>query len=303
MWGVIGTWYFADNPVREAAKMLAEGANAMDALIKLATMIEDDPTVDAVGYGGFLNSNGELELDAAIMDGESMNLGCVAGIKNIKNPILVARDILLKSRHNLFVGEGANAYAAELGYECIDMVSPEARAKWQALVEKNELDPIGHDTVGVVTLDMNGKMFAGTSTSGAGMKKPGRVGDSPLVGSGYYVDNDCGGAAATGWGEDIMKCCTSYAAVEFMRAGCTAQEAAEKAVAQTHNRLLRTDDNPGNIAVICMDKYGRFGGAANHEGFQFAAASETCPPALYDVKPLVLRRSSNSHLETINNIF
>ena len=84
MWGVIGTWYFAIDPAREAAKMLAEGATSMDALIRLATMVEDDPTVDAVGYGGFLNSNGELEMDAAVMDGESMNLGCVAGIKNVK---------------------------------------------------------------------------------------------------------------------------------------------------------------------------------------------------------------------------
>ena len=303
MWGIIATWYFALDGVTESAAKLKNGGAALDAVLNVATGIEANPEVDSVGYGGFPNLNGEMELDAAVMDGATLGLGAVCGLKGYLHPILVARDVMLKSKHNVLVGEGAAAFAAAQGYERTELVSPAAREKWEKEIARRRAEPLGHDTVGVISLDTRGHMFAGTSTSGAGMKLPGRVGDSPLVGSGFYVDDDCGGAAATGWGEDIMKGCASYAAVEFLRAGCTAQEAAEKAVAQTHLRLARGGVNPGNIAVICLDNKGSFGGAANHEGFMYAAASETCAPRLYEVKPLVLRASSGSHKETINNIY
>ena len=303
MWGVIATWYFALDGVKDSAALLKDGAPAMDAVMKIATGIEENPEIDSVGLGGFPNLNGELELDAAVMDGTTLNIGAVCGLKRCLHPILVARDVLYKTRHNVLIGEGAEAFARAQGYGPVELVTPAARKKWEQ--EKAKLDPAlkGHDTVGVIALDANGRMSAGTSTSGAGMKLPGRVGDSPLVGSGFYVDDDCGGAAATGWGEDIMKGCASYAAVELMRAGCTAQEAAEKAVARTHLRLARGGVNPGNIAIVCMDNKGHFGGAANHEGFMYAAASETTAPRLYELKPLVLRESSGSKQETINNIY
>ena len=303
MWGIIATWYFALDGVTESARLLQAGGASMEAVLNVATGIEANPEVDSVGYGGFPNLKGEMELDAAVMDGTTLALGAVCGLKGYLHPILVARDVMLKSKHNVLVGEGAAEFAAAQGYEQTELVSPAAREKWLKEIARRNTEPNGHDTVGVIALDTQRHMCAGTSTSGAGMKLPGRVGDSPLVGSGFYVDDDCGGAAATGWGEDIMKGCASFAAVELMRAGCTPQEAAERAVEQCHRRLARSGENPGNIAVICMDREGRFGGAANHEGFMYAAASETSAPRLYEVKPLVIRASSGSKIETINNIY
>ena len=303
MWGIIGTWEFSLRSVKENAPLLAKGGAAVEALLRGVNRIEEDPEIDSVGYGGFPNRRGEVELDAALMDGDTLSLGAVAGLQGYKYPILVARDVLLHSKHNLLVGAGAAEFAAARGYEQVDLRTEAALAKWRAEIARQNEEPIGHDTVGMIVLDTEGHMYAGTSTSGAGMKLPGRVGDSPLIGSGLYVDSDVGGAAATGWGEDIMKGCLSYAAVELMRAGCTAQEAAEQVVTRLHRRLARHDEKPGNIAIGCMDRHGGFGGAANHEGFSYAAATEKDAPKLYAVQPLVLRESSGSRTETYNNIY
>ena len=255
MWGVIATWYFALDGVTESAARLAAGGAAMDAVVEVATGIEANPEIDSVGYGGFPNLAGEVELDAAIMDGTTLNLGAVCGLKRCLHPILVARDVMLKSKHNVLVGEGAAEFAAAQGYPQAELLTPAAREKWETEMARRRDEPIGHDTVGVIALDGGGHMCAGTSTSGAGMKLPGRVGDSPLVGSGFYVDDDCGGAAATGWGEDIMKGCASFAAVELMRAGCDPQSAAEKAVAQCHLRLARSGANPGLLLTLYSLQY------------------------------------------------
>ncbi len=199
-------------------------------------MVEDCPEYRSVGYGGLPNQECEVELDAAFMDGgDSLSIGAVGGIKDFKNPISIARK-LMDEEYNIFlVGLGAEKYAHKMGFERKNMLTEYSREQWQKkIVENNKINSKpydGHDTVGVVGLDQNRKMAVATSTSGLFMKKVGRIGDSPLSGSGFYVDSEIGGgASATGLGEDIMKGCISYEIVRLMGEGHHPQEAAEKAV-------------------------------------------------------------------------
>ncbi|NSW89608.1 MAG: N(4)-(beta-N-acetylglucosaminyl)-L-asparaginase [Firmicutes bacterium] len=289
-WSIIATWKFSITGVTAAAKLIEEGGNSLDAVEKVARYVEDDPSVESVGYGGIPNIEGEIELDAAIMDGEDLSIGAVMGVKGYKNPISIARKVLTDTPCNILVGQGAEDFAARKGFEKTILLNNKSIEIW--LKKKSELkagnkEVAGHDTVGIVALDTFGKMASGTSTSGTGMKYRGRVGDSPLVGSGFYVDNYIGGAAATGLGEDIMKCCTCFYAVELMREGCNPQEAAELAVKRTHKRIFEKSGSVGNIAVVCADNKGNFGGAANHNGFEYVAASDKCLPKIYVVTSVV----------------
>lgn len=289
-WSIIATWKFSIEGIKAAGELIAGGGKSLDAVEQAARYVEDDPSVDSVGYGGIPNLEGEVELDAAIMNGEDLSIGAVMGVKGYKNPISIARKVLTDTPHNILIGQGAEDFAARNGFEKTILLTDESIKKW--IERKRELttgnkEIIGHDTVGIVALDTFGNMASGTSTSGTGMKYRGRVGDSPLVGSGFYVDNYIGGAAATGVGEDIMKGCTCFYAVQLMGEGCSPQEAAELAIKKLHNRLLEKNGKVGNIAVVCADNKGNFGGASNHEGFEYAAASDKTLPAIYAVKPVI----------------
>lgn len=301
MWSIVATWDFAQAPVRAAAQELGGGASALDAVVKCGSMVEDDEGVDTVGYGGLPNARGEVELDAAIMDGRALDIGAVCALKRHRHALAVARKLLYQ-RHNMLVGTPADEFAEAHGLPPTDMLTEAALEKYKKLAAERPGEIFGHDTVGIVALDSRGDIAAGTSTSGIGLKMPGRVGDSPLPGCGFYADNESGGAAATGMGEDIMRTCTCFYACELMRAGLSAQQAAERAVLRAHEELARRGRMSGNVALVVMDKEGNFAGAANHEGFYFAAASETCPPRLYEVRPVVARESSNTALEIYNNI-
>lgn len=286
VWSIIATWNFSITGVKVAGNLISDRGKSLDAVEQVARYVEDDPLVDTVGYGGIPNIQGEVELDAAIMNGEDLSIGAVMGVKGYKNPISIARKVLTDTPHNILIGQGAEDFAAEKGFERTILLTDKSIDLW--LKRMNELragkkEVVGHDTVGIVSLDTFGNMASGTSTSGAGMKYRGRVGDSPLVGCGFYVDNYTGGAAATGLGEDIMKGCICFYAVELMREGYNPQEAAELAVKRTHNRLYEKNGKVGNIAIVCADNKGNFGGAANHEGFQYAAASYKILPSVYDV--------------------
>jgi len=283
-WCIIAAWYFSLEGIKWAEALLREGRlSALDAAAGVARRVEDDPDVDSVGYGGLPNRNGDVELDAAIMDGRDLSIGAVASVTGYRNPILIARHILDKAPHQFLVGLGAERYAEAMGLNKTSLLTEKSRQAWEqkrAELAEDEPDPEGHDTVGIVALDLAGNMAAATSTSGIGFKLQGRVGDSPLAGSGYYVDNDVGGAAATGLGEDIMKGCICYNAVVLMRQGCSPQEAAEDAIRTTHNRLLRTRDKVGNMAIVCADRQGRYGAAANHDGFTFVVAAPQTDPVV-----------------------
>ena len=286
---VIATWGFSLAGVETASHILKSRGSALDAVEQVARMVEDDTVVETVGYGGFPNVKGEVELDAAFMDGRDLSIGAVIAIKGFDKPISIARKVMTDCPHNLLVDRGAQDYANLKGFQRKEMLTDKMKKAWEdrkAELEKGNTGDPGHDTVGVVALDFNGDMSVATSTSGLAMKLQGRVGDSPIPGSGFYVDNEVGGAAATGVGEDIMKGCISFHAVELMRQGYAPQMAAEEAVRRLHKRLAKYGKNVGNIAIVCADNKGNFGAAANHEGFQYAVYTDTMPSSKFDVKPL-----------------
>lgn len=283
-WAMIGTWPFAIKGVEAFADRLSAGMNAVDAAAEACRVVEDDPEVDSVGLGGIPNQEGEAELDAAVMDGHSMEIGAVCGVKNHKNPILIARELLRHPKYNLLAARGAEAFAKSRGIPEASALTEKARARWQELKEQESCQ--GHDTVCFLAL-ARGHLAAAVSTSGLALKLPGRVGDSSLVGSGFYADDEAGAAAATGVGEEIMKGLLSFRAVEYLRAGFHPMEAAEKTILEAHNRLIRAGRKPGNMAMICLDAQGRFGAACNHRHFAFAAASPGQAPELYEVRPVI----------------
>ena len=251
-------------------------------------MVEDYPFYKSVGYGGLPNEDCEVELDAAYMDGDTLDIGAVAGIKDYKNPISIARK-LSKERFNCFlVGAGAEAYAHKEGFERVNMLTDRAKMHYQKrrkeTIEKGLSPYDGHDTVGMIALDSEKKMVAGTSTSGLFMKKRGRVGDSPLSGSGFYVDSEVGGASATGLGEDLMKGCISYEIVRLMKEGYHPQEAADKAVEDLNAELKRRRGKAGDLSVVCLNNKGEFGVATNIDGFSFSVVTEDMEPTVYVCK-------------------
>lgn len=289
MWAIIGTWRMALEGIESSIENLSKKGFAGDSIELAIAQIEDFPYFKSVGYGGLPNENMEVELDAAYMNGTNYNFGAVASVKNIKNPISVAKELSKFEVNNFLVGRGAEAFADKNGFERKNMLTERAKIHYQnRLFEENrekrekELKPyVGHDTVGMCALDMNGNIVAGTSTSGLFMKKEGRVGDSPVIGSGLYADSEVGAATATGLGEDLMKGCISYEIVRSMKEGLSAQEACDKAINELDKLLKRKRNKSGDLSVVAIDKDGNFGVATNIEGFSFVYASANHPPKVY----------------------
>lgn len=284
-WGVIATWRMAWEGVSEAAQMLQKQSAASEAAVRAVTYVEDYPFYKSVGYGGLPNEQGVVELDAAFMDGSTLAIGAVASIRDIANPILVAQALSRERFNSFMVGEGAQTWALAHGFERKNMLTE--RAHQHYLKRKREtldrgLSPYtGHDTVGVVTLDQNQQMCVATSTSGLFMKRPGRVGDSPISGSGFYADSQIGAATATGLGEDLMKGCISYEIVSRMGRGMTPQQAAESAVYDLESQLIARYGRAGDLSVVCMNKHGEYGAATTIDNFSFSVATPTQPPAVF----------------------
>lgn len=266
---VIATWPFAKDAVLAGGKVLASAGKAEDAVIAAITQVEDDPNVDSVGYGGLPNIHGEMQLDAAMMMGDTLRMGAVMGLEGIKNPIKVARDLAMETYNNVLCGQGAQDYALEKGHAQADMLHEAARIRWEAAVAAGQKKPVGHDTIGCLALDAAGKLVAGVSTSGLGYKHRGRVGDSPLAGCGFYADSEIGGAVATGVGEDIMKGCICYAVTDAMRSGLHPQAALEQVLDAFVQRMKRGGDDCRQFAVIAINKDGQYGGAC-HCDFEYS---------------------------------
>ena len=231
-------------------KILQEGGSALDAVEAAVVVLEDNPLFNA-GTGSTLNSLGEIEMDAAIMEGNTLRAGAVAAVKKIKNPVKLARRVMEDGRHVLLAGEGALLFAREIGFpEC----SPEAliveteKRRWQ---EK-------HGTVGAVALDAGGSIAVATSTGGIFNKLPGRVGDSPLLGCGTYA-NDCGGVSCTGHGEAIMRVLMAKTALDFLRSGSDPHAATTQAI------YLLAKNTQSAAGLILVDRDGRIGYARNTE--------------------------------------
>lgn len=287
-WGVIATWQMAHDGVVTASEMLKDGAAAGDAVERLIQTVEDCPDYQSVGYGGLPNEEGVLEMDAAFMDGNTFKIGGVAGIQDVQNPISVARQLSDEQFNSFRVGAGATKYATLAGFTKRNMLTDKAHRDWAARVKAvaaDNLNPYdGHDTVGAVTLDATGRMTVGTSTSGLFMKKLGRVGDSPLSGSGFYVDSEIGGASATGLGEDLMKGCLSYEIVRLMATGLSPQAACDQAVYDFADKLGQRYGKCGAMSLIAMNRAGEWGVATNVT-FTFSVANDQQAEQVYVANP------------------
>ena len=237
-------------------------------------VLEEDPIFDA-GIGSHLNRDRRVQLDAVVMDGKTLNAGAVAAVERLRNPIRLARRVLEASEHIFLVGAGAEQFAREQGMTLCDpeeLTHVSERATWERCrVDEHAAEHhVGHQsgTVGAVAMDRAGNLVAGTSTGGTCCKFPGRVGDSPLVGCGCYADIEAGAVSSTGWGEAIIKIVMAKAAVDFLRAGKSAQEAAEACV----DLLARRARGTGGL--ILLDREGRPGFAYSTTRMAFGYKGE-----------------------------
>lgn len=278
MWGMIATWEMAKAGVKIGSERLHKGHHIFDALEVCVKDVENNPEFTSVGYGSLPNRNGVVELDASFMDGDTLSIGAVASIRDYENPCSIARSLLQRQFNNFLVGIGAEEYACKMGFTRKNMLTSSSKQKWEAHKEKVEtkhLNPyMGHDTVCVIGVDQNRHMAACTSTSGLFYKEPGRVGDAPIPGSGFYVDSEIGGARATGLGEDIMKGCTCFHIVQYMKMGMTPQKACEKVTLDLNELLIKKRGKAGDISVVAMNKDGVYGAATNIESFPFVVDTE-----------------------------
>ena len=283
-YGMIATWRMAYEGISEAMPELENGLSSGEALVKAVKIIEDYPFYKSVGFGGLPNEEGIVELDAAFMNGDNFNIGAVAGSRNVKNPIAVAEKLSHDRFNTFLVGDGVSKYATKNDFEIKNMLSDRAKRMWEIRLEEvknTNLSPYdGHDTVGMVVLDNKGSMSAGTSSSGLFMKKEGRIGDSPLSGSGFYCDSEIGGATATGLGEDLMKGCLSYEIVRLMGEGLTPQDAANKALFEFDEKLKRRKGKSGAMSLVCMNNKGEWGVATNVE-FSFVVGTNSQETEIY----------------------
>jgi N4-(beta-N-acetylglucosaminyl)-L-asparaginase len=256
----LATWDFGLKAVKVAAPMLARGASSLDAGERGVNAVELDPSVMSVGLGGRPNAKGFLEMDAAVMAGNPVGYGAVAGMRGIATPCSVARKVMELTPHCMLVGEGARQFALTHGFRARDLMTPKARKLWLEWRARNRRRPEGHDTIGFLALDRGGSISAVLSTSGLAWKMPGRVGDSPLAGAGLLVDPEVGAACATGVGEEIMRVAGSAVVIEAMRRGASPQEAVMEALARTYkaSRAVRNDPSV-EVAFLALDLKGRIG--------------------------------------------
>jgi isoaspartyl peptidase/L-asparaginase-like protein (Ntn-hydrolase superfamily) len=281
---VVATWPFGQIAVKAAAPLLEEGKPALDAAIAGAQAVEDDPKVHTVGYGGLPNSIGTVQLDACVMDGQTLSCGAVAALENIRHPAALARRVMEKTPHILLVGEGARLFAVQQEFPLETVSTAEGMAIWEKRFPKNKPapgrptsgntePPAGHDTVAVLALDQKGNLGGVCTTSGLPNKMPGRVGDSPLIGHGLYVDNTAGAAGGTGVGEEIIRIGGSLSIVEAMRAGRSPQEACEAAIRKVNAVAVRRGVHPAEVAFLALDLKGRVGAACTEKtNFTYAVA-------------------------------
>ncbi|XP_058880408.1 N(4)-(Beta-N-acetylglucosaminyl)-L-asparaginase isoform X1 [Acipenser ruthenus] len=243
----LGTWPFSIPAVEKMKSLILKGQHSTDCIEEAITVhlvfsgIENDRETGhyIVGRGGYPNRDGLVQCDAAVMEGTPGRFGAVAALHGVGTPMAVARRVMERSTHSMLVGEGAVTFAKEQGFTLEDnesMMSPESSKAYQEFVEKNERCR-GHDTLGLIALDLQGNITVGVSTSGAPFKSPGRVGDSPLPGCGLYADNTVGAAAATGDGDKIMCFCPSFHVVQLMKQGLSPASACQTVVSDIQRRI------------------------------------------------------------------
>lgn len=271
---VISTWAHGMPANEKAWAMLKARQPALDAVESGVKVVEADPNVMTVGLGGFPDREGKVTLDACIMDKYS-NCGSVAFLQKIKHPISVARKVMEETPHVMLVGEGASAFARAQGFKEENLLTKAAEKAYLDWLEKSEYEPVinieNHDTISMLALDENGDLAGACTTSGAAYKMHGRVGDSPIIGAGLFLDNEVGAAAATGLGEAVMRTAGSTMVVELMRQGKSPEEACKEVVQRIH-RLYRRRTDLENLQVgfIALSKNGVYGAYSLRKGFNFA---------------------------------
>lgn len=284
----------------KAMEILGRGGEPLEAVIAGVNIVEDDPNDMSVGYGGLPNEEGEVELDASVMNGPTHSSGAVAAIKHIKNPSKVARLVMERTNHCLIVGEGALQFALAYGFEKENLLTDKAREAWlrwkESLSDRdNWLPPASkkfppelqsylmtYGTINCLAIDGKGDLAGVTTTSGLSWKRPGRVGDSPIIGAGLYVDNEIGAAGSTGFGEANIMNVASFQVVQFMGQGMSPEQACLKTLervadkARKHPRLTGPDGRPNfGMHYYALNKKGEFGSACFVGPSQFAAHDGT----------------------------
>ncbi|XP_046394207.1 N(4)-(Beta-N-acetylglucosaminyl)-L-asparaginase-like [Ischnura elegans] len=314
---VVNTWPFVDATAKAWEAIFNHSKSALDTVEVGCTQCEIDQCDGTVGYGGSPDEKGETTLDAMIMDGKTMNIGAVGALRRVKSAISVARKVLENTKHTLLVGDQATEFAEAMGFKIESIFTPESHAKWRSWIHDNcqpnfwvnvlpdpktscgpykpvtksiENNEVGeasdffgrhnHDTIGMIAIDGDGNIAAGTSTNGANHKIPGRVGDSPIPGAGAYADNEVGAAVATGDGDVMMRFLPSLLAVEHMRRGFIPDISAKYAV----QRIIKYYPKFQG-AIVAADKDGKFGAACHGFGtFHYSIASQDLGQVIKEVK-------------------
>ncbi|WP_397447124.1 N(4)-(beta-N-acetylglucosaminyl)-L-asparaginase [Polaribacter sp. R77954] len=267
---VIATWK-TDLAVETAAKVLEKGGNALDAVEQGCRIEEANEKGKSVGKGGLPDRDGNVTLDACIMNDKG-DYGAVLGVKNIKHVISVARKVMEDTPHVMLVGDGAEQFAVAKGFKRENLLTEASKKAWQKWKEKSEYKPIinieNHDTIGMLAIDKKGNISGACTTSGLAYKMPGRVGDSPIIGGGLFVDNEVGGASATGLGEEVLKTVGSFLIVELMRQGKSPQKACEEAIGRIVNKPGK-DFRNFQVGYIAVNKKGETGAYSIHKYFSY----------------------------------
>ena len=265
----ICTWDFG-NATAKAWEVLSAGGSSLDAVYQGVMVEENNLDNQTVGNGGRPDRDGNVTLDACIMDKDA-NCGAVLAIQNIANPISVARKVMEETPHVMLVGKGAEQFAYEQGFEMTNLLTKKSKMEWEEWKKTSQYKPIinieNHDTIGMLAIDEKGDIAGACTTSGMAYKMAGRVGDSPIIGAGLFVDNEVGGATATGVGEEVVRTVGSFLIVELMRQGKSPQEACEEGV----KRIIakNKDKQDLQIGFIAINKRGETGAYCIQPGFTY----------------------------------
>ena len=267
---VIATWR-VPNATQKAWEVLQNNGSSLDAVEQGCRMEEADVANQSVGKGGLPDRDGNVTLDACIMNKEG-NYGAVTAVENITHVISLARKVMEETPHVILTGKGAEKFAYEQGFEKENLLTESAKKAWEVWKNKAQYKPIinieNHDTIGMLAIDKKGDIAGGCTTSGLSYKMAGRVGDSAIIGSGLFIDNEVGGATATGMGEEVLKTVGSFLIVELMRQGKKPQEACEEAV----NRVIKYAGDrykDFQVGFIALNKVGEIGSYCIHEWFNY----------------------------------
>lgn len=283
---VLSTWKHGLAANNAAWEILAKKGNALDAVEMGVRVTESDPENTSVGLGGAPDRDGNVTLDACIMNHKNQ-CGAVGFLQHIENPISVARKVMEDTPHVMLVGDGALEFAQEKGFPKVNLLTEKSKKAWEEWLVNSKYQPIinreNHDTIGMLALDGEGNLSGACTTSGLAYKMRGRLGDSPIIGAGLFVDNEVGAACATGLGEAVIRISGCSIVVELMRHGYSPEEACKEAVA----RIIKKHDSVENLQVgfIALNKFGDWGSYSVYQGFNVAlrdANNEKMVDSKYD---------------------